>query len=182
MKDIMIDIETFSTNSNGVIVSISAVQFDLTDGALGEEFEIGLTINDQIAKGAVIDGDTVMWWLKQDKTAQNKLTNLVPVGVDNALITFNRWIYSLYGEKYDQLRNIRLWGNGATFDNVLVRNLYKRQGITFAIPYWGDNDVRTAVTLKGIDTRDYKFKGIKHYGIDDCKHQINYITGGLKGN
>ena len=173
----MVDIETLSTNSNGVIVSISAVQFCLETGELGEEFEIGLTINDQIASGAVIDGDTVMWWLSQDKEAQAKLTTIEKIGAANALMALNKWIYSMY-PSWDEQRNVRLWGNGATFDNVMIRNLYDRLGLKFAIPYWGDNDVRTAVTLKGIDTRDYKFMGVKHYGIDDCKHQINYITGG----
>jgi hypothetical protein len=56
-----------------------------------------------------------------------------------------------------------------TFDNVMVRNLYKRHNVDFILPYWCDTDVRTLVTLANIDTRDFPFKGIKHYGIDDCK-------------
>ena len=179
MKDIMVDIETLATDSNGVIVSISAVQFDLDTGDTEEEFEVGLSINPQIANGAVIDGDTVMWWLSQTKEAQTRLTDLKATPTDEALIVFNDWLLVMY-PTWDDRRNVRLWGNGATFDNVMIRNLYKRQGIEFVLPYWADNDVRTAVTLKGIDTRDYTFMGVKHYGIDDCKHQINYITGGDK--
>ena len=42
------------------------------------------------------------------------------------------------------------------------------------LPYWCDRDVRTIVSLGKIDTRDFKFTGVKHSTIDDCLHQINY--------
>lgn len=169
MTDIMVDLETLGTDSNAVIVSISAVQFDMNTGEVGKQFEIGVDLKEQIAKGAIIDVDTVMWWLEQSKEAQQQLTKLKRVSVDTVLKSFNHFI--------DDCKAKTMWGNGATFDNVIIRNLYKRHDHYFKLPFWVDRCVRTHVDGNNIDTRDYKFVGIKHRGIDDCLHQIKYCTG-----
>lgn len=177
MKHIMMDIETLSTDSYGVVTTISAVQFDLETGKTGKTFEIGLDIKEQVANGAIIDTDTVVWWMSQDQEAIKAMLRISKINVKSALYTFNDWIKSLNLP----LNDIKLWGNGVSFDNVMVRNLYKKTNIEFALPYWCDNDVRTLVTLGNIDTRNYKFDGIKHNGIDDCKHQIKYCHAAYKG-
>ena len=177
MIHIMLDIETLSTNSNGVITTISAVQFDLASGKMGKTFETAIKIKDQTDKGAVIDIDTVVWWMSQDTDAIISMLRIEKQNVDYALIEFNNWIASL-GVVFN---NVKLWGNGVSFDNVMVRNLYKRHDVKFILPYWCDNDVRTLVTIGGIDTRNFKFEGIKHNGIDDCKHQIRYCHAAYKG-
>lgn len=164
MKDIMVDIETFGTDSNAVIVSISAVKFDLVTGQIGEMFEYALDMKEQVKNGAIMDADTVMWWLSQSKEAQDMLTNLNKDTVYVVLKEFNAFCIDTNG----------IWGNGATFDNVIIRNLYARSGIPFVVGFWADRDVRTLVALADIDTSIYKFLGTKHNGIDDCLHQINY--------
>jgi hypothetical protein len=177
MNNIMLDIETLSTDSNGVITTISAVQFDLVTGDIGESFEIALKISEQVDKGAIIDIPTVVWWMSQSEEAIIAMLRLKKQDVNLALLAFNNWISSLN----IQINNMKLWGNGVSFDNVMVRNLYKRHDIAFILPYWCDNDVRTLVTIGNIDTRDYKFEGVKHNGIDDCKHQIKYCHAAYKG-
>ena len=169
MNQVMIDIETLGTDSNSLVVSISAVQFDLKNGTVGDTFEIGIDLKEQMDKGAIIDADTVMWWLEQSQDAQKQLTKLTRVPVHTALFEFSTWLYKI-GVK-------GLWGNGATFDNVIVRNLYARHSLKLEVPFWFDRDVRTIVAIKNIDTRDFPFVGTKHNGLDDCLHQINYITG-----
>jgi exodeoxyribonuclease VIII len=177
MRDIMIDLETLGTDSNSVILSISAVEFDLATGETGSEFEAGLDVQQQYKIKSVIDSDTVAWWFSQDNKAIDAITRLKRDSVDKVLKDFNDWLHSIdYAPK-----DIRLWGNGCTFDNVILRNLYKRSNVDFILPYWCDNDVRTLVTLGNINTRDFQFKGIKHRGIDDCKHQINYCNVAYKG-
>jgi len=176
MKDIMLDIETLSTDSYGVVTSISAVQFDLETGEFGEEFEIALSLTEQLANGFKIDSPTVAWWFSQDSEAIKATFRLPRSDVKFALLAFNNWINSLGLKNND----IKLWGNGCTFDNVMVRNLYKSFNIDFAIPFWADTDVRTLVYLAKINPKDFKFEGITHYGIDDCKHQIKYCHSAYK--
>lgn len=172
MNHIMLDIETYGTSSNAVVVSISAVIFDMKTGEIGEEFEIGLDINEQVIKGGIIDQETIDWWDKQSGEAKSELNRLLKEPVYDALTSFNNFI----SRNFTAPSKIKLWGNGATFDNVIVRNLYERQGIVFKIPYYADMDVRTLVYLNKINTRGFTFDGIKHRGIDDCKHQIKYCT------
>ena len=176
MKHIMVDIETLSTNSNGVVTTISAVEFELETGKTGVEFEIAIDIKEQINAGAIIDIDTVVWWFSQDEEAIKSMLRLKKFKVDIALQLFNDWFDQIDTSNND----IKLWGNGVSFDNVMIRNLYKRHDIEFALPFWCDNDVRTLVTLGNIDTRSFDFKGIKHRGIDDCKHQVNYCHAAYK--
>ncbi len=167
MNDIMLDIETFGTDSNSVIVSVSAVRFKMgTDEVDPDYFEMGVDIQSQLDKGAVIDGDTVMWWLGQSKEAQHQLLALEPMPVKYMTKAFRKWV--------GDAQTISLWGNGATFDNVILRNLFKRHGYHFPIPFWGDKCVKTYVDINGIDKRKFEFTGIPHKGIDDCLHQINY--------
>lgn len=177
MKDIMVDIETLGTDSNSVIISISAVAFDMTKGKTGKTFEVGINILEQALHGGMIDNDTMQWWSTQSKEAKKALTRIPAEPIDDALDAFNKWLVDTTSV---DLKDVKLWGNGSGFDNVLIRNLYRRSGKDFVLPYWCDNDVRTLVTLANINTRDYKFEGIKHNGIADCKHQIRYCADAYK--
>ena len=172
----MLDIETLSTDSYGVITSISAVQFDIVTGQVFSTFEVALDIKEQLDLGSVIDASTVSWWFSQDEKAILATFRLQRVSVLSALTSFNEWINSLKLKNND----VKLWGNGCVFDNVMVRNLYKKAGIEFVLPFWCDTDVRTLVALSGINVKDFKFEGTKHYGIDDCKHQIKYCHAAYK--
>jgi hypothetical protein len=40
-----------------------------------------------------------------------------------------------------------VWGNGATFDNVILRASYERELIPCLWHFWNDRDVRTIVEL-----------------------------------
>lgn len=168
MKDLMLDLETFSTSSNALILSISAVQFDFETGKIGKEFNIRPNINEQIVKGAVLDGNTIEWWIFQNKDAFSELSKIVCSPVDVVTTLFNEFI------RDNEIQTI--WGNGCTFDNVILRNMYNRHSKAFPLNYWADRDVRTVRDIFGIDTREVKFEGIKHNGIDDCKFQIEYLT------
>ena len=172
MKHIMLDLETLGTDSNAVVVSISAVEFDLDTGKQGSDIEIGLNLLEQALNGGIIDTSTLSWWSSQSAKAKSSLLRIPVLSIDDALDKFNTWIESIDHD----LKDIKLWGNGATADNVWVRNLYRRHNIDFVLPYWCDCDVRTLVTISGISTRDYKFTGLKHNGIHDCLHQIKYCT------
>ncbi|MCT7633891.1 3'-5' exonuclease [Aliarcobacter butzleri] len=176
MNHIMIDIETLGTNSNALVVSISAVIFDMSSNAIGDTFEVGLNEQQQLEKGAIIDQSTVDWWDKQSDEAKTMLNRLQKIDVEFALNEFNNWIKN----NFSAPSKIKLWGNGATFDNVIVRNLFERHGIDFIIPYYADKDVRTLAYVAKVNTFSYKFEGVKHYGIDDCMHQIKYCQDGYQ--
>lgn len=67
-KHWMIDIETFSTKNNALIVSIGIVNVGTLTGDI---FYPNLT--EQLLNGAHVDPETIKWWNLQDKEAVNGL-------------------------------------------------------------------------------------------------------------
>ncbi|MCZ8725115.1 3'-5' exoribonuclease, partial [Escherichia albertii] len=67
---------------------------------------------------------------------------------------------------------LKVWGNGATFDNVILRGAYERAGQICPWAYWNDHDVRTIVTLGrsiGFDPKmDMPFDGERHNALADA--------------
>lgn len=172
-KDIMLDLETLSLDSNAVIVSIGAVAFDLHTGETGNQFHFSVDILEQMLNKGHVSEDTLSWWSTQDTVAKSELVSkgTDAVSVQDAISSFNAWVTLNTAD----LKNTRLWGNGITADNTWIRNLYTRHGEKFILPYWCDNDVRTLVQLENYDKvmeLTGKFEGVKHDAVADCIHQI----------
>jgi len=64
---LMIDLETMGNVKNSAIVSIGAVEFNIENGDIGEEFYAVVNLQSCLDKGMVVNGDTIYWWLNQDK-------------------------------------------------------------------------------------------------------------------
>ncbi|WP_048961840.1 exonuclease, partial [Escherichia coli] len=140
---LMIDLETMGKNPDAPIISIDAIFFDPQTGDMGPEFS--KTIDLETA-GGVIDRDTIKWWLKQSREAQSAImTDEIPL--DDALLQLREFIDENSGEFF-----VQVWGNGANFENTILRRSYERQGIPCPWRYYNDRDVRTIVELgKAID-------------------------------
>lgn len=65
MNNLMIDLESMGKKPNAPIVSIGAVIFDPQSGELGQEFYTAVNLESAMEQGAVPDGDTILWWLRQ---------------------------------------------------------------------------------------------------------------------
>ncbi|EOD2538430.1 3'-5' exoribonuclease [Escherichia coli] len=168
---LMIDLETMGKNPDAPIISIGAIFFDPQTGDMGPEFS--KTIDLETA-GGVIDRDTIKWWLKQSREAQSAImTDEIPL--DDALLQLREFIDENSGEFF-----VQVWGNGANFDNVILRRSYERQGIPCPWRYCNDRDVRTIVELgKAIDfdTRTaIPFEGERHNALDDARYQAKYVS------
>ncbi|ENJ8756192.1 3'-5' exoribonuclease, partial [Escherichia coli] len=163
---LMIDLETMGKNPDAPIISIGAIFFDPQTGEMGPEFS--KTIDLETA-GGVIDRDTIKWWLKQSREAQSAiLTDEIPL--DDALLQLREFIDENSGEFF-----VQVWGNGATFDNVILRRSYERQGIPCPWRYTNDRDVRTMVALGLVMDFDARttipFEGERHNALNDARYQ-----------
>ncbi|WP_420107030.1 3'-5' exoribonuclease domain-containing protein [Escherichia coli] len=168
---LMIDLETMGRNPDAPIISIGAIFFDPQTGDVGPEFS--KTIDLETA-GGVIDRDTIKWWLKQSREAQSAImTDEIPL--DDALLQLREFIDENSGEFF-----VQVWGNGANFDNTILRRSYERQGITCPWRYYNDRDVRTIVELgKAIDfdaRTAIPFEGERHNALDDARYQAKYVS------
>ncbi|HHL5806384.1 TPA: 3'-5' exoribonuclease [Escherichia coli] len=168
---LMIDLETMGKNPDAPIISIGAIFFDPQTGDMGPEFSKTIDLD---TAGGVIDRDVIKWWLKQSREAQSAImTDEIPL--DDALLQLREFIVENSGEFF-----VQVWGNGANFDNVILRRSYERQGIPCPWRYCNDRDVRTIVELgKAIDfdaRTAIPFEGERHNALDDARYQAKYVS------
>ncbi|HIA8233008.1 exonuclease [Escherichia coli] len=168
---LMIDLETMGKNPDAPIISIGAIFFDPQTGDMGPEF---IKTVDLETAGGIIDRDAIKWWLKQSREAQSAiLVDEIPL--DDALLQLREFIDENSGEFF-----VRAWGNGANFDNVILRRSYERQGIPCPWRYYNDRDVRTIVELGKALEFDARaaipFEGVPHNALDDARHQAKYVS------
>ncbi|EOT3067606.1 3'-5' exoribonuclease [Escherichia coli] len=168
---LMIDLETMGKNPDAPIISIGAIFFDPQTGDMGPEFSKTIDLD---TAGGVIDRDTIKWWLKQSREAQSAImTDEIPL--DDALLQLREFIDENSGEFF-----VQVWGNGANFDNTILRRSYERQGIPCPWRYYNDRDVRTIVELgKAIDfdaRTAIPFEGERHNALDDARYQAKYVS------
>lgn len=167
MKNVMVDLETLSTRPNAAIVSIGAVFFDKDEG-LGEEFECVLDLDYQVKElGRHIAPGTVKWWL--DQTADAKAVFKRPtVGVYQALDYFAMFL----GGPVKSI-DVKVWGNGASFDNVILGSLYEDAGVAQPWQFWNDRCFRT-LKSEARSIMPPQFKGTAHNALADAKHQAEW--------
>ena len=164
MSHIMIDLETMSTKPNAAIVAIGAVEF--SKEGLGREFYVTVTLSSNEEYGRHVSASTIMWWLEQSNEARKELTN-AKVGLQEALELFSVFVRSV--------KPTGVWGNGAGFDNVVLREAYSAVFTENSEPwpFYADRCYRTIRNLT--DHRAVKFDGEKHNALSDAKHQAKIM-------
>lgn len=172
MNHLMVDIETMGNGSNAAIMSIGACYFDPKTREIGKTFHDEVNLQSSVNVGCELDASTVIWWMRQDDEARAKFKRN---GKANPLgIVIGNFMEFAKGF------NTQVWGNGATFDNVIIKNAASNCNIPVNWKFWNDRDVRTIVELGkviGIDPkRDIPFEGVAHDALDDAKHQAKYLS------
>ncbi|MDP9944395.1 exonuclease [Enterobacter ludwigii] len=174
---LMVDIEAFGKKADSPVVSIGAVFFDPSTGNTGSEFYKVISLESSMASGGVPDASTIIFWLKASPEARSELVMDDAIPLDDALLQLNEFI----GENaVNGPDSVQVWGNGATYDNVLLEASYDRTGIPCPWKFWNNRDVRTIVELgKAVGCKpryEIPFEGEPHKAISDAHHQIKYVS------
>lgn len=162
MTHIMIDIETMGTGPDAPVLSIGAVAF--TKDGLSDGFYEECTLQSTRKTGAKLDADTIVWWLRQGDAPRLKIANAKGDQID-MLQSFADWCS---GQKISGV-----WGNGATFDNVLLTQSFKRAKIKQPWPFWADRCYRTVKNL--FPDVELNRVGDHHNALDDAKSQALHL-------
>lgn len=164
MRHIMLDIETLSSKPNAAIASIGAVRFDLNELKLGEEFYHVVDLRSCQKFGMHFDPDTLYWWMNQKEDSREIFADsTVKVGIKKALAEFT---YFVRNASSDPL----IWGNGASFDNVVVGNAYS----VCSMPRpWSHKQDVCFRTIRSIFPHMKIEEGIAHNALQDAKNQAN---------
>lgn len=177
MTHVMVDLETMGNNPEAPIIAIGAVFFDPGTGKTGPEFYQIISLESAMEFGAKPDAATIIWWMKQSAEARAAITGGDAISLMDAIDNLDEFIHtnSANGIKY-----VQLWGNGSSFDNVILRRAYQQVGADLSVPFWNDRDVRTIVELGkvvGINPRyQIPFEGDMHNALADARHQVKYVS------
>jgi exodeoxyribonuclease VIII len=170
MDNVMIDLETLGRRAGCAILSIGAVAFDPDSGKLGEEFYIVVDAMDQVAEcGLHTDQSTIEWWEKQSVEAQQVLIESrsgKALSLGDALVKFNQYLSQFNFTK------VKVWGNGADFDNAIMASCYAAAGLEVPWSFWNNRCYRT---LKGVvGGPKLTRQGTYHNALDDAKSQAQH--------
>lgn len=155
----MVDMETMAVTPNAVVLSLGAVHFNPYGSGYSDKIYFRVSIDDQDSLGREVDPATIEWWGRQD-----------PAIMEEAFSPDNR--ISLV-DAMDQFHKFawgcdRFWSHGATFDLVMLENIYRQLNKPLPWNYWQLRDTRTLFDL-GFDP-DMP-TGSKHDALQDAIRQ-----------
>lgn len=164
IEHVMVDIETLGKGNNAAILSIGMVKFNPFTEDIYDSFYVPVDPESCQALGLKIDASTVMWWLHSDRdAARAAMMQETRVDLPSALYGLVDW----FGEDKP------VWGNGATFDNVILSNAFRACNIDQPWQFWNDKCYRT---LKG-QAKNIKLvrEGVYHNALDDAISQAKHM-------
>lgn len=177
MSHVMLDIETLDVKASAVVLAIGAVKFE--PGKLVDEppFYSLLDVDSQIAAGRTVDYGTLCWWMQPETApAREHLFQMSHVrtglpSVKNTLTALKRFCENADG----------VWGNGASFDNVIITNLAQQFGVGTNVggglwPFWRDRCFRTLKSEFDPEKRFEPEAKNNHIAVDDALNQAAWAA------
>lgn len=170
LTNVMVDLETLGRRAGCVIVSIGAVKFDPVTGFVDTDnsFYRAITVESAMRFGLTIDPGTLKWWMQQSKEARAVFNDPDAVTIQQALVEFAEWVADdgEYGA-------VKMWGNGASFDNPILSAAYEAVDIITPWMFWNDRCYRT----KKAECPQVPFNrvGVHHNAVDDAVSQAIHL-------
>jgi exodeoxyribonuclease VIII len=191
-KHIQLDLETLGVNPGCIVLSIGVVVFDFENTPGGEEqgeFHCHLGMYEQQKVGLTFDPNTLKFWLDADDEARKAIVKgqkeeLTTVYI--ALAQLNEFLENVCGQDLEDVDHLdlKVWGNGANFDAPILREVYRRFGITCPWGWWNERCHRTiknfykdalGQTAHGWPSEPER-EGTLHNALEDARHQANVLT------
>lgn len=164
---IMLDLETMGTAGDSAIIAIGAVAFDSL--SIIGRFYTNVNLQSCIDLGMKVDGSTVIWWMGQSDQARSIFSDKSP-HLNESLTEFTNWFNSVNGDE--------VWGNGASFDNVILSTAYNKAGLAQPWKFWNDRCYRTVKNMN--PSIKLNRVGTYHNAVDDAESQALHLIDILK--
>ncbi len=176
-RHVMLDLETMSTRPDAAIVAIGAYFFDpyaddRADADPVRMYHAPVSLDDSIAAGLHVSGETVGWWMQQSDEARAALfTDPAP------LITALFGLRDAILERTFAVEDVIIWSH-AGFDFPILDHAYDVVGV--AKPYWyrSPRDMRTIIHAaygRNLDVEEeepgFPVNPLTHHAGHDAWHQ-----------
>lgn len=162
---VMLDLETIDSGPNAAILSIGACKFDPNSNMSTAAFYARISTQEQLELfDRTKSADTMKWWSEQTEQAR-RVFQEPTMHVQDALDGFETFCMGTQG----------MWGNGATFDNVILSNLYIAARRDVPWKFYHNYCFRTVKAMgKAAGIIPPPFTGTPHYALDDACHQAQH--------
>jgi len=175
-KEVMVDIETLSTRSNAVILSIGAIKFDRNGKVPASPADMD-TFCVRVARescevlGMHVDPETLQWWSTQPAAVRDEALEDTSerLTIKDAMTQFAAWVG----------KSELVWGHGDDFDCVILSNAFEKCGMKTPWKFWNTRDTRTLFDIAGVRNADLPSDS-KHHPIHDCYRQIVGVVMSLR--
>jgi len=163
----MLDIETLGTAPGSVVLAIGAAASD------GSEYFDQVAPTDALYRGLATDPDTLAWWRKQAPEVwarQCAGTKTLPYVLEQ----FRLWLQKIRNGAEGAVvgNRIRVWGDGATFDCVLVEEAYRRCNLPCP---WTYTEVYCYRTLRQLKDSKKPIPKEHHNALSDAQAQLQHL-------
>lgn len=163
--NVMVDLETLSTKSNAVILTIGAIKFNEKDNiGEGEKDTFYMRVNIESCRrlGLDINPETEKWWEYQPLDVRGEAFNPEDrYDIKTVLEKFSEWFK---GSKY-------IWSQGANFDIPILSEVYSRLNMSPPWKYCDVRDTRTTYMMGNFNPMSVP-QNSKHHALEDCRRQI----------
>jgi len=174
----MIDFETLGNTQDSIVVSLGACLFN--NEGIHSKFLCYFDIGEQQKLGRTFTASTLAWWFKQSEAARavfwdGKKKKLLMAEFFGEFEWFIDEGLNEAGEGRDELK---MWGNGADFDNSILRHMYFEHHPVGenAVPwkFWNGRCFRMFNTMTNVKKK-MKMKGAAHNALDDAIYQAECV-------
>ena len=173
-RDVMVDLETRGDGPGCAILSIGAVAFDPEAGWIDPDgFYAVIDANSCLVAGLRYDQGTLDWWAKQSPEARAVIDQAAGgAGQPLALALDN---FAFYLSQFGGVGSVRVWGNGADFDNAILAAAARAAGRPTAWEHWNSRCFRTLKNLFR-DIPAPERIGVFHNALDDARTQAAHAV------
>lgn len=168
-RNVMLDIETLSTQPDAVIIAIAAVVMDSESSI---EFYRTISLESSLSTGGTMDADVLLWWMhsNQEEARKSVFNGISHPALDEVLTELAVFLRPITADK-----STSVWGNGADFDNLILSRAYGRLGIPVPWNFRQNRCFRTLKNLYRDKVPEPVFTGIKHHALADALHQATWL-------
>lgn len=140
VRHVMLDIETLSTGSSAIAMTIGCAMMDEKFNILDSlEFGIDWQHERQSMKHYELEWSTFAWWLNQNEEARQRIIQSVKLSFAGIFALMRRLV--IYWDC------VEVWSNGAAFDVPIIENIYRTQGEEVPWKFWNVRCFRTVKSL-----------------------------------
>lgn len=174
--NVVVDLETASFRPDGAIIAIGAV----IAGNPDSKFFQTISLANCTAIGRHVDMEVMQWWQTQPEHLWARMFGGTHT-LKDVLVEFNNWLKQVCPDP----EYLRIWGNGAMFDNTLLVESANAVQVDMHWNYRSHMCYKTIRTLyrKTFDAwlKANPFEGTPHDPVADARHEakfLEYLHGG----